>query len=59
MMGYWINFIRSGEPGGTAPKWERFHPDELRILLLSPEKINYESDFASIHHCDLWNSIRP
>jgi len=59
MMGYWINFIGTGEPGGTAPKWERFHADEPRILSLSPEKTHYESGFASVHHCDLWNSIRP
>jgi len=60
MMGYWMNFISTGEPGGTAPKWERFHADEARrILSLSPGKIHYESDFASMHHCDLWDSIRP
>jgi len=59
MMGYWINFISTGEPGGTAPKWERFHAGEPRILSLSPETIHYESDFASVHHCDLWNSVRP
>jgi len=59
MMGYWINFIGTGEPGGTAPKWERFHADEPRVLSLNPAAIRYESDFASVHHCDLWSSIRP
>jgi para-nitrobenzyl esterase len=59
MMRYWINFISTGEPGGTAPKWERLHADQPRILSLSPGTIHYESDFASVHHCDLWNSIRP
>jgi para-nitrobenzyl esterase len=59
MMGYWISFISTGEPAGTAPKWERFHVDEPRILSLGPGTINYESDFANVHHCDLWNSIRP
>ena len=59
MMGYWINFISTGEPGRTVPKWERFHADEPRIFSLSPGKIHYESDFASMHHCDLWDSIRP
>ena len=59
MMSYWINFIRTGEPGGTAPEWERFHADEPRVLSLNPAAIRYESDFASVHHCDLWSSIRP
>jgi para-nitrobenzyl esterase len=59
MMGYWINFINTSDPGGTAPKWDRFHADDPRILSLSPGTIRYESDFASLHHCDLWNSIRP
>jgi len=59
MMRYWINFISTGEPGGTAPKWERLHADQPRILSLSPGTIHYGSDFASMHHCDLWNSILP
>jgi para-nitrobenzyl esterase len=59
MMSYWINFMRVGEPGGTAPKWERFRAPEPRVFSLSPGAIRYESDFATVHHCDLWNSIRP
>ena len=59
MMRYWINFISTGEPGGTTPKWERFHADQPRTLSLSSGTIHYESDFAGVHHCDLWNSIRP
>jgi para-nitrobenzyl esterase len=59
MMRYWIDFISTGAPGGTAPKWERFHADEPRILSMGPGTIQYESDFASMHHCDLWNSVRP
>jgi len=58
MMTYWINFISSGEPGGN-PRWERFRPDDPRILSLSPEAIGYEKGFAEAHHCDLWNSMRP
>ena len=56
MMTYWINFIRSGEPGGN-PRWERFLPNDPRILSLSPEAIGYESGFSAAHHCDLWNSM--
>jgi para-nitrobenzyl esterase len=59
MKRYWINFISVGDPGGTSPRWVPFHVDQPRILSLSPETISYESDFASAHHCDLWNSIRP
>jgi para-nitrobenzyl esterase len=59
MMSYWIRFIGTGAPGGTAPKWDRFRADEPRILSLSPGTIDYESNFAKVHHCDLWNSIRP
>ena len=56
MMTYWINFIGTGEPGGS-PRWERFRPGDPRILSLGPGAIGYETGFSAAHHCDLWNSM--
>jgi para-nitrobenzyl esterase len=57
IMGYWIGFITSGNPGGS-PRWTRYSARDPRVLSLAPGAIGYESDFAKIHHCDLWDSIR-
>lgn len=57
MMGYWIGFITSGNPGGS-PQWTRYRASDLKVLSLTPGAIEYESDFAKIHHCDLWDSMR-
>jgi para-nitrobenzyl esterase len=56
MMDYWIEFITSGNPGGS-PAWTRFQPDLPEILSLTPRAIGYESDFAKVHHCELWKSL--
>jgi para-nitrobenzyl esterase len=56
MMGYWIGFITSGNPGGS-PRWTRLDASHPEILLLAPGKISYESDFIKLHHCDFWNSL--
>ncbi|MGC1678346.1 MAG: carboxylesterase/lipase family protein [Candidatus Binataceae bacterium] len=56
MMGYWIGFITSGNPGGS-PQWTRYNAGDHKVLSLAPGAIGYESDFAKIHHCDLWDSI--
>jgi para-nitrobenzyl esterase len=56
MMDYWIGFIASGNPGG-APAWRRFQRDRPEILSLAPGAIGYQSDFAKIHHCELWKSL--
>jgi para-nitrobenzyl esterase len=56
MMDYWIGFITSGNPGGS-PAWTRFQPDDPKILSLAPGAIGYESDFAKVHHCELWKSL--
>lgn len=57
MMGYWIGFITSGDPGGSQ-RWTRYRADDPRVLSLAPGAIGDESDFSKIHHCDLWDSIR-
>lgn len=57
MIAYWIGFITSGDPGGS-PRWKRYRKDDPWILSLAPGAIGDEPDFAKIHHCDLWNSIR-
>lgn len=57
MMAYWIGFITSGNPGGS-PQWTRYSASDHKVLSLAPGAIGYESDFAKIHHCDLWDSIR-
>ncbi len=57
IMGYWIGFITSGDPGGS-PQWTRDSAKNPRILSLAPGAIGYESDFAKIHHCELWDSIQ-
>lgn len=56
MMAYWIGFITSGDPGGS-PQWTRYSAKDPQILSLAPGAIGYESDFAKIHRCDLWDSI--
>jgi len=56
MMDYWIRFIAAGDPGGS-PAWRRFQPDRPEILSLAPSAIGYESDFAKVHHCELWDSL--
>ena len=56
MRGYWIRFITSGDPGGS-PRWTRFTTDDPKRILFAPESITFESDFTTIHHCALWNSI--
>ncbi|MHB8381792.1 MAG: carboxylesterase/lipase family protein [Candidatus Binataceae bacterium] len=56
MMSYWIGFITSGNPGGS-PAWTRLGASDPKVLSLAPGATEYESDFAKIHHCDLWNSI--
>jgi para-nitrobenzyl esterase len=56
MMAYWIGFITSGNPGGS-PRWTRFSASDPRVLSLAPGAIGYESDFAKIHHCELWDSM--
>jgi para-nitrobenzyl esterase len=56
MMSYWIRFITTGNPGGS-PAWTRFTASSPKILALAPGAIGYESDFAQVHHCDLWASM--
>lgn len=57
MMGYWIGFITSGDPAGS-PRWNRYRADDPHVLSLAPGAIGNESNFAKIHHCDLWDSIQ-
>jgi para-nitrobenzyl esterase len=59
MMGYWSEFISSGDPGTHSPRWTRFHRSEDRVLSLAPGKIAYETDFATRHHCGLWWALAP
>jgi len=56
MMGYWIRFITSGDPAG-APRWSAYQANDPKRILFTPESIEFESDFTTIHHCALWNSI--
>jgi len=57
MMSYWIGFIASGNPGGKSPRWNRLSASNPRVISLAPGAIGYETDFAKVHHCDLWDSM--
>ncbi|HUA36181.1 MAG TPA: carboxylesterase/lipase family protein [Candidatus Binataceae bacterium] len=56
MRGYWIRFVTSGDPGGS-PRWTPYQANDPKRILFTPGSIAFESDFATIHHCALWNSI--
>ena len=58
MMGYWIGFINSGKPRAASPQWKPYTKSGDDILSLAPDKIGYTSDFAKVHHCELWDSIK-
>jgi para-nitrobenzyl esterase len=58
IMSYWSTFITTGKPDGASPAWLPEKPGQAKILSLSPNKIRYESDFATVHHCALWNSLQ-
>ncbi len=54
MMGYWINFARTGDPNGEGlPQWPEFESDDQRIMILDNEVYPISSDMAE--RCEFWD----
>jgi para-nitrobenzyl esterase len=53
----WANFAAIGNPSSTAVPWPSF--DHLSsVVSLAPPQPTVETDFASNHHCSLWDHLR-
>jgi para-nitrobenzyl esterase len=58
MIGYWTEFAKSGNPNGSGPPvWQRFHRDRQVMLSLVPPTPTSETNFATAHQCDFWDTL--
>jgi para-nitrobenzyl esterase len=58
MVGYWTEFARSGNPNGHGqPFWPRFHRDRQVMLSLLEPRPTPETNFATAHQCDFWDTL--
>jgi para-nitrobenzyl esterase len=58
MVGYWTEFARNGDPNGhDQPLWPRFHRDRQVIQSLVPPNPTTETNFATAHQCDFWDTL--
>ncbi len=58
MVGYWTEFARNGDPNGHGqPLWPRFHRDRQVIQSLVPPNPTTETNFATAHQCDFWDTL--
>ncbi|WP_447750134.1 carboxylesterase/lipase family protein [Sphingopyxis fribergensis] len=45
MSGYWVNFVKRGDPnGGDLPQWPRFSPGSARLMELGADFAPYDTD---------------
>jgi para-nitrobenzyl esterase len=59
MVSYWTNFARTGEPGSRGgPSWNRFTTTNDTDQALVPPQPMSETNFATVHNCAFWDSIR-
>lgn len=57
MLGYWTNFIRTGNPNGNGlPVWPAYHTF-TDVLQLAPNAIQTGVDVNAEHKCSFWNSL--
>jgi para-nitrobenzyl esterase len=58
MVGYWTEFAKSGNPNGHGqPFWSGFHRDrQVMLSLVEPRPIS-ETNFATTHQCDFWDTL--
>ena len=63
MVSYWTAFAWSGDPNvGSAPRWRPFDDAETPPFVLSltpPPDGPSPVDFAALHNCEFWASLRP
>jgi para-nitrobenzyl esterase len=58
MVGYWTEFASSGNPNGHGqPFWPRFHRDRQVMLSLVEPSPTSETNFATAHQCDFWDTF--
>ena len=59
MVGYWTEFAKRGDPnnGSGQPFWPRFHRDRQVVLSLVPPTPSTETNFATAHQCDFWDTL--
>jgi para-nitrobenzyl esterase len=58
MVGYWTEFAKSGNPNGRGqPFWPRFHRDRQVMLSLVEPSPTPETNFATAHQCDFWDTL--
>jgi para-nitrobenzyl esterase len=58
MVGYWTEFARSGDPNGHGqPSWPRVHRDRQVMLSLVEPSPTPETNFATAHQCDFWDTL--
>jgi para-nitrobenzyl esterase len=58
MVGYWTEFAKSGNPNGHGqPFWPRFHRDRQVMLSLVEPSPTSETNFATAHQCDFWDTL--
>jgi para-nitrobenzyl esterase len=59
MVNYWTNFARNGDPGSHGgPSWNRFTTANDTDQALVPPQPMSETNFATVHNCAFWDSIR-
>jgi para-nitrobenzyl esterase len=62
MIGYWTNFVKSGNPnGGNVANWPSFNP--RKPLYLSHDndgsKVIAETELEQRHQCQFWEALVP
>jgi para-nitrobenzyl esterase len=58
MVGYWTEFAKSSNPNGRGqPFWPRFHRDRQVMLSLVEPSPTAETNFATAHQCDFWDTL--
>jgi para-nitrobenzyl esterase len=58
MVGYWTEFAKSGDPNEhRQPRWPRFHRDRQVTLSLVEPSPTSETNFATAHQCDFWDTL--
>jgi para-nitrobenzyl esterase len=57
MIAYWGNFVKTGNPNGTAlTHWPRYDARTQRILTLAPAGNSVIDNFDEEHHCAFWQA---
>lgn len=55
---YWANFAKNDTPNAEGNvSWKKGDKQNLNVLSLTPEKMNYTEDFAQRHRCDIWEPL--